>query len=74
MDVAIDHMGAGIGTNELRHVKPWVESLGFDNELATLGQQVGHGISVDIHSHRLGEGSTVSSTALSSQRAWPFCA
>ena len=49
MDVALDAIRPGVGTDEVASVLPKAEAFGFDNELAAFGLQFAHGLGLGLH-------------------------
>lgn len=49
MDIAIDAIRPGVGTDEVAKVLPKAEDFGFDNELAAFGLQFAHGLGLGLH-------------------------
>ncbi|MGP3969761.1 M24 family metallopeptidase [Streptomyces sp. 6N223] len=49
MDVALDAIRPGVGTDEVASVLPKAEEFGFDNELAAFGLQFAHGLGLGLH-------------------------
>ncbi len=49
MDIAIDAIKPGVGTDEVAAVLPKATDFGFDNELAAFGLQFAHGLGLGLH-------------------------
>lgn len=49
MDVAIQTVRVGVGTDEIASVWPKATDFGFENELAAFGLQFGHGLGLGLH-------------------------
>jgi Xaa-Pro aminopeptidase len=49
IDVAIDKVRPGVGTDEIARLWPTAEELGFANEMEAFGLQFGHGIGLSVH-------------------------
>ncbi len=49
MDVAIQTVRVGVGTDEIANVWPKATDFGFENELAAFGLQFGHGLGLGLH-------------------------
>lgn len=49
MDIAIDAIRPGVGTDEVAKVLPKAEDFGFDDELAAFGLQFAHGLGLGLH-------------------------
>jgi len=49
MDVALDAIRPGVGSDQVAAVLPTAEEIGFENELAAFGLQFGHGLGLGLH-------------------------
>lgn len=49
MDVAIQTVRVGVGSDEIASVWPKATDFGFENELAAFGLQFGHGLGLGLH-------------------------
>lgn len=49
MDVALDAIRPGVGSDEVAAVLPKAEEFGFENELAAFGLQFAHGLGLGLH-------------------------
>jgi Xaa-Pro aminopeptidase len=49
MDVAIQTVRVGVGTDEIASVWPKATDFGFESELAAFGLQFGHGLGLGLH-------------------------
>ncbi|EYR64095.1 aminopeptidase [Actinotalea ferrariae CF5-4] len=49
MDVALDALRPGVGSDEVAAVLPRAQDFGFDNELAAFGLQFAHGLGLGLH-------------------------
>lgn len=49
MDVAIDKVGPGVGTDEVAALWPKATEFGFPNEMEAFGLQFGHGLGLGLH-------------------------
>ena len=49
MDVAIDQVGPGVGTDEVAALWPKATEFGFPNEMEAFGLQFGHGLGLGLH-------------------------
>ena len=49
MDIAIQTVRVGVGTDEIAKVWPKATDFGFENELAAFGLQFGHGLGLGLH-------------------------
>jgi len=49
MDVALDAISPGVGSDEVASVLPKAEEFGFENELAAFGLQFAHGLGLGLH-------------------------
>jgi len=49
MDVALDAIRPGVGSDEVASVLPKAEEFGFENELAAFGLQFAHGLGLGLH-------------------------
>ena len=49
MDVALDAIRPGVGSDEVASVLPKAETFGFENELAAFGLQFAHGLGLGLH-------------------------
>jgi Xaa-Pro dipeptidase len=49
MDVAIQAIKPGVGTDHVAHLLPKAEDFGFENELAAFGLQFAHGLGLGLH-------------------------
>lgn len=49
MDVAINAIGPGVGTDQVAAVLPKATDFGFENELAAFGLQFAHGLGLGLH-------------------------
>jgi Xaa-Pro aminopeptidase len=49
MDLAIEAVRPGVGTDEIAKLWPKATDLGFDNEMAAFGLQFGHGLGLGLH-------------------------
>jgi Xaa-Pro dipeptidase len=49
MDVALDAIRPGVGTDEVAAMLPKAEEFGFESELAAFGLQFGHGLGLGLH-------------------------
>ena len=49
MDVALDAIRPGVGSDEVAAVLPEAEEFGFENELAAFGLQFAHGLGLGLH-------------------------
>jgi Xaa-Pro dipeptidase len=49
MDVALDAIRPGVGTDQVAAVLPKAEDFGFENELAAFGLQFAHGLGLGLH-------------------------
>jgi Xaa-Pro dipeptidase len=49
MDVAIDAVRPGVGTDEIALLWPKASDFGFENEYAAFGLQFGHGLGLGLH-------------------------
>lgn len=49
MDVALDAIKPGVGSDQVASVLPAAEDFGFENELAAFGLQFAHGLGLGLH-------------------------
>jgi Xaa-Pro aminopeptidase len=49
MDIAIDAIKPGVGTDQVARLLPKAEDFGFENELAAFGLQFAHGLGLGLH-------------------------
>ena len=49
MDLAIQKVGNGVGTDEIAKLWPKATDLGFANEMDAFGLQFGHGLGLGLH-------------------------
>ena len=49
MDVAIEAIKPGVGTDTVAKLLPKAEDFGFENELAAFGLQFAHGLGLGLH-------------------------
>jgi Xaa-Pro dipeptidase len=49
MDLAIDKVGPGVGTDEVAALWPKATDLGFASEMDAFGLQFGHGLGLGLH-------------------------
>ena len=49
MDLAIQKVGNGVGTDEIANLWPKATDLGFANEMDAFGLQFGHGLGLGLH-------------------------
>lgn len=49
MDLAVKAVGPGVGTDEIAALWPAATEFGFENEMAAIGLQFGHGLGLGLH-------------------------
>ena len=49
MDLAIDKVRPGVGTDEVAALWPKAQEFGFANEMEAFGLQFGHGLGLGLH-------------------------
>lgn len=49
MDIALDAIKPGVGTDQVAAVLPRAQDFGFENELAAFGLQFAHGLGLGLH-------------------------
>jgi Xaa-Pro dipeptidase len=49
MDIALDAIKPGVGTDQVAKILPKAQDFGFDNELEAFGLQFAHGLGLGLH-------------------------